>query len=274
MLRRRPGCRSGRTAPRVPPPSRRRARTGRGRAHPGRARALHLDHDALAALEPGTVHPPDRPAASGCGSMRSNTSSHGTFSPPPSPARPPPRSWRHVVLQAGELGGDVGRIRSGRRRIWPSLAKVGPSSSSVSRRRAAWFAPFAAVVKAVLGDDGGDPAARAVRWPPASSVTSGLAGFGSPVAVTITTVQRALCETRWGRFRAVSAAAAHLEVADDGTPAFSRRRRPRSRPRGPRRRSPEPSSRPLICRRGRRGRLRSRGGGPGTNAWTTISWAP
>ena len=205
--------------------------------------------------------------------MCSKTSSHGT-----------PSSCSITCTTSASVSGGTsscrrassattsGGIRSGRvERIWPSLAKVGPSSSSVSRSRAARFAPFSrAVAQAVLGDDGGDPGGAGGQVPPpASSVTLRLHGgvfFGSLGRVhdhdrTARVVRDAVRDVAEQEL----AAAAHPEVADDEHVGVLRLGGGDDRVRGS---SPaiDPGLRAraahLLGVDGELG-LRSRGGGPG-----------
>ena len=118
------------------------------------------------------------PAASGDGSIDSKTSSQGT----------PSSSSITETTSASVSGGtsswslassatNSGGIRSGRvERIWPSLAKVGPSSSSASRRLAAraWSdsSPPTCSRKPYLAMTVPMRTARPRRWSP-TSVTGG-----------------------------------------------------------------------------------------------------
>ena len=118
-----------------------RAGRGRGRCRCAGARPLHLDDDPVAALEPS-------PGAPGRSSRRPSASARCGRRRPPT-ARRAPRSMtattsasverRHRLLERRELldrtpaAAGPGRVE----RIWPSFAKVGPSSSSAWRRRSA-----------------------------------------------------------------------------------------------------------------------------------------
>ena len=148
------------------------------------------------------------PAASGSGSMLSKTSSHGTCSSCSITATT--SAWvsggtlscRWASSSTNSCGSRPGRVD----RIWPSLEKVGPSCSSASRSRLARSAvesvwpsarsarPYLPTMRPILS-------ARSRSSPPASSVSS---SSGSrtvcipSVVLTMTTVQRALCEIRFG----------------------------------------------------------------------------
>ena len=114
------------------------------------------------------------PAASGSGSMCSKTSSHGT----PSSCS---ITW---TTSASVSGGTLscrlassattsGGTRSGRvERICPSFANVGPSSSRAARSRAARLRPPSSRSRnPCFATTAAMRAVRAVRCPPASSVT-------------------------------------------------------------------------------------------------------
>ena len=164
------------------------------------------------------------PAASGSGSMLSNTSSQGTPSSSSitcttsASVSGGTRSWRLASSSASSGGIRSGRVES----IWPSLQNVGPSSSSAARSRAGAgassvlepaFRPCFATTAAIC-------AARAVSCPPASSRHCPAPGqppllLGSSAVFTITTVQRRVVRDA---VRDVAEqellAAAHADVAD------------------------------------------------------------
>ena len=210
----------------------------------GRARALHLDHDALAALEPRAVHLPDRP---GRERLWLDVLEHVLPRDPQlllhhlHDLRLGQR--RHVVLQARELVGDVGRDQVGPRR--EDLAELGEGRAELLERLAQAGGPvralLAAVVKAVLGDDGGDPGG-ARRQVPAGEL--GLRP--APRALLLRLARRcsrsrpysARCARRgWGRCRAgTRGGRSSRGCRRRGRRPSPRRRRRRSRRADPRRR--------------------------------------
>src|SRR5262249_44509206 len=113
------------------------------------------------------------------------------------------RQRLNVVLEPGQLGRDVGRDQVGPGR--EDLPELGERRPELLERFAQSRGPVgavrAAVLEAVLRDHCGDPggasgemAAGALRHPRLHSPRF----FGSPAVFTMTTVQRALCETRFG----------------------------------------------------------------------------
>ena len=98
--------------------------------------ALHLDDDAIAALERRGVHLADRPRGE-----RLGVDAREHVLPGHAELLLHDRDdlflghRRHVVLELRELGDELRRQQSGRvERIWPSFANVGPSSSRAARR--------------------------------------------------------------------------------------------------------------------------------------------
>ena len=208
--RRRPGCRRARESVSRPSAfSAKSASSPRSRSiSVRRVRPLHLDDDPVAALEPCPVHLPDRarrPAAPArCSRTRPPTARRA---PPPSPARPRPRSAAaHVVLEARELLDELGRDQVGPGR--EHLAELARTSGRAPR------APPAAgravgLVLAVSRLAGrasrrqprsAQRARSAARRPARSRAAPRLRPLpsGCSAVFTITTVQAALCETRFG----------------------------------------------------------------------------
>ena len=203
------------------------------------------------------------PAASGCGSIDSNTSSQGTPSScsitetTSASVIGVTRSWSVASSSTNSGGSRSGRVE----RIWPSFAKVGPSSSSAGAARARSLERRDAVgvreqiSQAVLGEHAADlgraaeelaldvrPGARRLlahrsrREEPAAAARLrrclGAVDDDDRAARIVRDAVRHVPEQEL-------LAAAHADVADDEHVGAAPRRRPRRSPaRAPRRRRP------------------------------------
>src|SRR5262249_11304553 len=117
------------------------------------------------------------------------------------------RQRRHVVLQSRQLRRDLGRDQVGAR--GEDLSELGKRRPELLERlpqpRRAVASALAEIEQSVLGDDGRDPGRPRGQVPTRElgqlllRLQDSFPRTGSAV-LTITTVQRAMCDTRFGMF--------------------------------------------------------------------------